>query len=77
MLLWHEVAFFITGMFIVMKLGDVFDLFFILFYFTRKSSGSQPGCRELVPGVPPIVTFPWYLYLLNKQGVPPSILNTE
>ena len=33
------------------------------------------GCRELVTAVPPIVTIPQSLYLLNQLGVPPNISN--
>ena len=35
------------------------------------------GCRDLVPGVPPVVTIPWSIYLLNQLGLPPNIFNTK
>ena len=45
-------------------------------YLLLYASGSQPGCRELVPGVPPINTIPWSLNLFYHLGVPPNIYIT-
>ena len=49
----------------------------------HHTSNSQPGwrgtlgCRELVSGVPLIITIPWALYLGKQPGVPPNRFNTK
>ena len=40
-------------------------------------SGSQPGCRELEPRMPLIVTIPSSFYILNHLGGTPDLFNTK